>query len=312
MGLNIIKYNPEFKRLWDSFVSESHNGTFLFFRDYMEYHSDRFKDHSLLIFENNDLLALIPANSTAEEKFISHGGLTYGGLIHNHKIKSVKMLEVFDILISYLKHSGFNEFVYKCIPHIYHIRPTEEDLYALFRFNFSLFRRDISSAVNLFSTSIPGKKRNRYNKGLKENLEIKESYDTKNLLEIIKENLMSKYGVLPVHNFIELNLLKKHFPDNIKIFEVYLHNELIGGTILYISNCVVHVQYMTATDKGFKFRIFDFLFTYLFEIYQKTYQWFDFGISTERDGQFLNNGLIEQKEGFNATGVCYDFYKLDL
>ena len=29
-------------------------------------------------------------------------------------------------------------------------------------------------------------------------------------------------------------------------------------------------------------------------------RWFDFGISTEDDGRILNQGLIEQKEGFGA------------
>ncbi len=312
MSLQLIKYDPSYKKLWNSFVSESHNGTFLFSRDYMDYHSDRFFDHSYLVFENEDLVALIPANSTDDGTLNSHGGLTYGGLVHNHKIKATLILNVFDLLIKTLRNLGFIQIIYKCIPHIYHTRPSEEDLYALFFYGFKLFRRDISSAVNLSTTSIPGKKRNRYKKAIKENLVIKETIDSKNLIEIIQINLSAKYGIMPVHTFIELNLLKKSFPSNIKFFEVYLKEELLGGTILYISKNVVHVQYMTANQEGFRNRIFDYLFTYLFDFYGQTHQWFDFGISTEKNGSFLNTGLISQKEGFNATGICYDFYKLDL
>jgi hypothetical protein len=46
---------------WDEFVARAKNGTFLFFRQYMDYHADRFHDHSLLFFEENRLLALLPA-----------------------------------------------------------------------------------------------------------------------------------------------------------------------------------------------------------------------------------------------------------
>ena len=39
---------------------------------------------------------------------------------------------------------------------------------------------------------------------------------------------------------------------------------------------------------------------------------FDFGISTENGGEFLNQGLIFEKEGFGARSVCYDVYALDI
>jgi hypothetical protein len=312
MSLKLIKYENRYKKAWDSFINDSHNGTFLFLRDYMEYHSDRFKDYSYLVFEDLDLVAVIPANVTNDGIFYSHGGLTYGGLIHNHKIKTNDILNVFDLLLNTLRNLNFTQIVYKCIPHIYHVRPSEEDLYALFLNKFELYRRDISSTVNLFTTSIPGKKRNRYNKAVKENFEVKETFNSFNLLNIIQKNLLSKYGVMPVHSYNELDMLKKAFPHNIKIFEVYFKSNLLGGAILYISKNVVHVQYMTANEEGLKNRIFDYLFTYLFDIYKMSHRWLDFGISTENNGLYLNSGLISQKEGFNATGICYDSYRLKL
>ena len=35
-------------REWDAFVGASKNGTFLLTRPYMDYHADRFTDHSLI------------------------------------------------------------------------------------------------------------------------------------------------------------------------------------------------------------------------------------------------------------------------
>ena len=49
--MRIELYKDEYKHLWNSFIDESKNGTFLYNRDYMEKNSDRFKDYSMMIFE---------------------------------------------------------------------------------------------------------------------------------------------------------------------------------------------------------------------------------------------------------------------
>lgn len=45
--IEIHRYTAAYHRDWNDFVSESSNGTFLFLREYMEYHADRFTDYSL-------------------------------------------------------------------------------------------------------------------------------------------------------------------------------------------------------------------------------------------------------------------------
>ena len=39
---NIELYTPEQKTNWNVFIENAKNSTFLFNRDYMDYHSDRF------------------------------------------------------------------------------------------------------------------------------------------------------------------------------------------------------------------------------------------------------------------------------
>ncbi|MGB9979538.1 hypothetical protein [Methanobacterium sp.] len=46
--IKIKRYEAEEKERWDNFVKNSKNGVFFSLRDYMEYHADRFEDHSLL------------------------------------------------------------------------------------------------------------------------------------------------------------------------------------------------------------------------------------------------------------------------
>ncbi len=133
---------------WDAFVAASKNDTFLFQRPYMDYHADRFRDHSLLIRDpEGRLRALLPAHTT-NQRLVSHGGLTYGGFVSGPDMKVPLMLAVFDAVASYLLSAGFQEWVYKTIPTIYHRGPAEEDRYALFLAGAALSRRDVLAVVD--------------------------------------------------------------------------------------------------------------------------------------------------------------------
>ena len=85
--MEIHRYTAAYHRDWNDFVNESSNGTFLFLREYMEYHADRFTDYSLLIYDENRLLALLPANRQGDVLY-SHanrglfGGNSYFGALH--------------------------------------------------------------------------------------------------------------------------------------------------------------------------------------------------------------------------------------
>ena len=90
--LQVTKYESNNKLEWDDFVKCSKNGHFFFYRDYMEYHSDRFQDFSLIIYNNKgNIMALLPA-SIDGDTVISHGGLTFGGFVCDSKMTAAKML----------------------------------------------------------------------------------------------------------------------------------------------------------------------------------------------------------------------------
>ncbi|MFW5535735.1 MAG: GNAT family N-acetyltransferase, partial [Prevotella sp.] len=58
----VIPYSPSEAFLWNSFVEHSRQGTFLFNRGYMDYHSDRFSDCSLMFRRKGRICAVLPAN----------------------------------------------------------------------------------------------------------------------------------------------------------------------------------------------------------------------------------------------------------
>ena len=92
--IRVERYEPKRKVCWDRFVRESKNGVFLFYRDYLEYHADRFQDYSLLFFQGSQLVAVAPANRV-DDVVVSHGGLTFGGIISGVGMTTGMMLKVF-------------------------------------------------------------------------------------------------------------------------------------------------------------------------------------------------------------------------
>lgn len=304
-------YDSSEKTVWDEFVTNSKNSHFFFIRDYMDYHSDRFRDYSMMIYdEKESLVALMPSNRNGEIVY-SHQGLTFGGLIYKKTIKQINVLKAFEAIVFFLKENGIDKFVYKKMPYIYHQIPADEDLYALFRCNFSLYRRDVSSAVDL-NNQIPYSKGRKWlvNKAKNSGLQVILQEDISQFWSILTHVLQVHHGVSPVHSYEEISSLAKMFPDNIVFYSVVYGTDILCGSVVFITSTAVHTQYMFNTERGRELGALDFLIDDLIKtkFYGKKY--FDFGISNEDQGRFLNEGLVSQKEGFGARAICHDFYEI--
>lgn len=309
--IEIIKYNSENKNTWDEFVENSKNGTFMLKRDYMDYHSDRFVDFSLMFYEDEKLIAVMPA-SLHDNELRSHGGLTYGGIVANKKMTSQKMLDIFDSLKLFLKKYEIKNLIYKCIPSVYHLYPSDEDLYALFRNNATLIRRDISTAIYLSDKIKFSDLRKRgAKKAIKNGLIVKQSNDFRTYIKLLTKVLEEHHGTKPVHTANELELLAQRFPDVIKLYSAFDNqNTMLAGVVIFDYKQTVHAQYIANSNEGREVGALDLVFDYLINEYSANKTYFDFGISTEDNGNYLNNGLISQKEGFGGRGIVYDFYEL--
>jgi len=308
--LEIIRYTAAKANEWNQFVSKSKNGTFLFDRLYMDYHADRFQDYSLMVYRNGALYALMPANVTGDT-FVTHGGLTYGGLVTSSKCSASGVIEVFEAINDKLRHEGLRRVVYKAIPWIYHLLPAEEDLYALTNnCHAQLMIRDISSViVRPRILSFSESRKSGLRKAIRSGLVVRENQDIDAFWPILEENLTTKYGVHAVHSANELKLLQSRFPDEIKLWMVYQGDTPLGGTLLYLTRQVLHTQYISATREGKACGAIDLLFNVLINDVYKDYHYIDFGKSTVSDSAQLNYQLIFQKEGFGARAVCYDTYE---
>lgn len=311
-SIQVVEYEAGRKPAWDEFVARSKNGLFLFQRDYVEYHADRFPDNSLMFYDDRgQLIALLPATRSGEV-FSSHAGLTFGGVVSDTGMRVALMLDVFEAALDHLQKRGVEKVVYKAVPHIYHRLPAEEDLYALFRCGARLFRRDVSSTIEMKQRPPVTRRRNAAKLAAKFGIEVKRSFDFKASMAISAHVLETKYDAKPVHTDDEIALLAERFPDNIKLFGAYRGQEMLAGAVIYESPQVAHAQYIGIGDEGKKISALDLIVDYLINDYYAEKKYFDFGISTEDEGRRLNTGLIENKQSFGGRAVVHDFYELTL
>lgn len=309
--LEVFRYTAIHKAQWNKFVARARQSSFLFQRDYMDYHAQRFRDNSLIVLRNGRIHALLPANIDGQTLY-SHQGLTYGGLITDNKATTADVCQIFKEINNYLRAEGIRRLIYKPTPWIYHLLPAEEDLYAISTIcNAHLIARHISSTIcPTHRLPFTESRKSGIRKAQREALQVREATSFESFWKILTQNLENKYHVRPVHTLDEIVLLKSRFPEAIRLFQVENPSgTVLGGTVIYETPRVVHTQYISASPVGKVQGALDLLFHHLLTEEYKDVEYFDFGKSSEGDGHDLNTQLIFQKEGFGGRGVCYDTYE---
>lgn len=316
MAYTICKYTPDCRQEWDRFVETSKNATFLHLRGYMDYHADRFDDNSLIARDpRGRIIALLPANRRGSV-VVSHQGLTYGGWLTAYKhLDAASMLEIHQLASALLKEDGATDLIYKPVPYIYTTVPAQEDLYMLFRCGAIRIASLISSAIDLRTDAGPDADRRRKSRqALSYGIEVRESDDYTSYWQILSDVLASRHNARPVHTLAEITLLRDRFPSNIRLFAAFsADGEMIAGTVLYITRGVVHTQYLAASEEGRRTNALTLVLSTLIDRFRREgYRWLDFGTSCEDGGNYLNEGLIRQKESLGGRAVVYDTYSLPL
>lgn len=316
MDWEIKRYRPEDRPAWDEFVRNARNSTFLFERGYMDYHSDLFRDSSLMAYKEGKLMALLPANIDSAGTLHSHQGLTYGGwILPTAHLDGADLLEIFNRALELCKSEGIKSIDYKPVPWIYSGQPSEEDLYALFRLGGEISEVNISSAINLSEPLRYNKLRKRsLRKASELSYSISETKDCAEFMGLVEECLRERHATIPVHTAEEISLLREQFPENIKMYGLRLSGStsLEAGVMIYDTGRVAHAQYIASTSIGREKNLLTPLFDYLIREKYAERAYFDFGISNENHGMELNEGLLRQKFSYGATGVAYQRWKIRL
>lgn len=300
--------------LWDEFVANSRNSTFLLNRGYMDYHSDRFRDASLMAFEGDSLLALLPANIADGGIVYSHQGLTYGGwLLPQRHLDMPDYMQMWNQWLEFCRKENYKGIVYTPIPSIYARQPSEEDRYMLFRSEAQLKKRQISSTIDLNCNPGFNKLQRRHlKKASTRDVIFAETEDISGFSDMLVACLRERHGCMPVHTADELRLLKERFPANIRFFAASDADGMQAGVCVYVTGKVAHAQYIATTAAGRSENLLSLVFDRLINDIFAERSYFDFGISTEDGGLSLNEGLARQKCSYGGSGTVYDSYFIPL
>ena len=322
MPIDVVKYSQEYQDVWDEFVWSANNGTIFHTRKFLTYHPpERFTDHSLIFKDNGKIVAVFPAVDIIlndKRNLMSHRGASYGGFVTRSTLSIKNAFELVERLIVHSQKANFEIIDLTPPPQIYLFRPSNYIEFALIQNGFTYRKREISSVIPLdfkqdeiLSIFNEGSRR-AVRRAQKLGVMVREADAYPDFYRILEKNLRLRHNVKPTHTLDELLILKKIYPERIKLFGAFIENTMIAGVVMFICNPkVVLAFYISHNDDYQQYRGVNLLF---YEIIawgiSEGYNFLDFGIFTVNEDP--NWGLARFKESFGAQGVFRDSLKKEL
>ena len=299
---------------WEAVVAAASGATFLHSRQFLEYHGDRFADLSLMVQIGDRTVGVFPIARDRENPSIavSHPGATYGSLVHTGELVGTRMIDALTRSLEQLRNAGCSQLVIKPVPSIYHRVPAEDDRYALFRLGAERSRCDLSCTIDLQHRLPPSSRRQR---GLRRALRTLSVCDNRALLpafwEVLTQNLARRHETRPVHSLGEMQMLFDRLGSQIRLTVAQHDDRIVAGVIVFVSSRVHHAQYIAADPDGFSMNALDAVFDHCIRVATgEGIRFFDFGISTEQQGRYLNEGLYAFKSEFGGGGTIAEQYRV--
>ena len=324
--IEVVRYNDSFKDKWEKFVlNNSINGTFLQSRVFLEYHKDRFIDHSILFIRGgNTIVGVCPAcekEDNGRKQFLSHIGSTFGGIIVGKEFYNItNVIDILTSLDTYLKDNKFSYVLLKSTNEIFSSENNNLLDYMCYNQGYQSYD-ELSFAVDLKSikngdvvANFKSKTRNLFKTSLKNNLILKQIVLKEEIEQfyIILCKSLQKYNTKPVHSLEELyDLYYNRLNNNIRFYGVFLEEKMVAGSMVFILNDVFHTQYLCADPDFLYLKPMDYMDgNLIITAYNEGFKYFSFGISTENHGKYLNETLAKFKEGFGTKFyINKTFYK---
>lgn len=296
-------------------MSQSKNATFLFYRDFMDYHQDRFLDYSFMIYKNDVLVAIFPANKK-EMDLYSHQGLTYGGLIFRNATELDEKKALYLYLLKFLEAETVKSLTIKPMPEFYSSENSEVFNYASIENRISIVKKNRVLAIDYHSEfKIHKTKVKRFKKMQSSGFQIKESVSEFEVFWtiVLIPRLLEKHNSNPVHSLSEIKALKKQFQHHIFQYNIYDQEEILAGITIFKKGQVVKSQYGIASEQGEKSYALDMLFVYLIQKYRDEGMHY-FSMGTVNDDSHLgySKGMLKQKQEFGCKTYVQEILKLHI
>ena len=279
----------------------------------MEYHADRFQDFSLLVFEEDILQAVVPANCKDNQIF-SHQGLTYGGFVFRNEFPIGQIEKVLSETFSFLQSQGFVKCEIKAMLPFYAPDFHAEIQQVLSDKQAKITAQKMNLAIDFRTEySISKSKLKHYRRLQSEGLVVKKEADcTIFWQEVLEPLLLEKYQTKPLHSLAEINSLQSKFPNHIEQYNLYRDGEILAGITLFKTATVIKSQYGATTENGKKFRALDYLFLYLIDSFKADYDYFDMGTVDDNSELGYNEGLLNQKKELGCSVYSQNIFQIAL
>lgn len=304
MPFKLVPYEQFLKADWDFVLDNSAENLFLFKREFMEYHKDRFIDSSLMLFKDDKAIGIVPCNIKQEFVF-SHQGLSFGGIILIEGLDQDDILIIIEILLKFWNQIGIKKVEIKLIPIIYCGKTQNSIKELLFEKGFKL-QSSVQTFVIDMSTSHKSrvgrwKLRNSHRK----DFQIMEVNDFSGFWNHVLIPLYhERIGVPPTHTVEEINQLKSRNQNHIRQFVISLSDhQILAGITVFEYKSVAKFQYIAATNLGKKLRALDFLMEYLLKTKFARKKYIDLGTVHDPKTGIPQKGLIDWKVSWHAEMI---------
>lgn len=327
----IKPYEETDSSLWDSFVDRSINGTIFHRKKFLGYHpSTRFADSSILFYIKNDLAGVFPAaviESHGKKVLKSHPGSSFGGIVVDKPPGILDANQMVQELMKYASIQGCARIEFRIAPKIYNLYPTDELDFA-FRLNgFEIKDVELATCIPLEKFGpAPSEEdiiktfddacRRSTRKALSSGLDVRITQDLNDFAsfwEVLAENL-KKHSAKPTHAKEELLELKRRFPEDVQLVGVFDGKRIIAGIVTFVVNRnAAHVFYFGSLYEYQEKRGLNLAVLRLIQFaVSRKLKYVNFGISTEKGGQFVNWGLFRFKESFGGHGTTRTYWVKEL
>jgi lipid II:glycine glycyltransferase (peptidoglycan interpeptide bridge formation enzyme) len=271
--------------------------------------------------EGGRLVAVLPAGIGRDGALWSPTGASYGSIVVKDE-SFERCLAIVDAFVAYAREAGLAHAYLIPPPLIYTLNYSQHIEYAMLYRKADFELHYISHAIDLkrgadFLDHFDPTARKSIRKILREGrITIRESDDYATFHEILVEN-KARHNTKPTHTLEDLLRLRELMPDKLRLNMVYLDDEPIAGSLLFLANRKVVLCFYNMLR--YEYEHLRPIYLVMYETcrwaIEQGYEWVDIGVSQDtkaEDPMTPSLGLIQFKERFDARGILRSTYHLSL
>jgi hypothetical protein len=129
----------------------------------------------------------------------------------------------------------------------------------------------------------------------------------------VLEAVLADHDAIPTHRLEEIDHLHEQFPNAIHLYSAHVESELVAGAIIFDLGTVRHTQYLANASAGRRIGALDAVIEAAIDLASgRDLRYFDFGISNEDEGQYLNDTLYRYKRSFGSGSAVHEHLSVPL